>query len=81
MTALNLESTWRTEDGARLAATVWRAGAGRRAISSAMVGGGLGPVHWVLNAQVPGGYSRTDRSRTWTSWPRRTGWTAGVWGC
>lgn len=60
MTALNLESTWRTEDGARLAATVWRAGAGRRAISSAMVGGGLGPVHWVLNAQVPGGYSRTD---------------------
>ncbi|RSN62420.1 adenosylcobinamide amidohydrolase [Actinomadura sp. WAC 06369] len=55
-----LERTWRTEDGARLASTVWRAGGGRRAISSAMVGGGIGPVRWVLNAQVPGGYSRTD---------------------
>ncbi|WP_075901148.1 adenosylcobinamide amidohydrolase [Actinomadura sp. CNU-125] len=55
-----LESTWRTEDGARLASTVWRAGGGWRAISSAMVGGGIGPVRWVLNAQVPGGYSRTD---------------------
>ncbi|MCW2912719.1 MAG: adenosylcobinamide amidohydrolase [Actinomycetia bacterium] len=29
-------------------------------ISSALVGGGIGPASWVLNAQVPGGYSRLD---------------------
>ncbi|TDC68364.1 adenosylcobinamide amidohydrolase [Actinomadura sp. GC306] len=29
-------------------------------ISSAMLGGGLGPARWVLNAQVAGGYSRMD---------------------
>ncbi|MEU5878998.1 adenosylcobinamide amidohydrolase [Spirillospora sp. NPDC047279] len=43
-----------------LAATIWRAGEGRRMISSALVGGGIGPAGWVLNAQVPGDYSRTD---------------------
>ncbi|TMQ86110.1 adenosylcobinamide amidohydrolase [Actinomadura soli] len=52
--------TWREEDGKRLAATVWRAGGGHRMISSAMLGGGIGPARWVLNAQVAGGYSRTD---------------------
>lgn len=51
---------WREEDGARLASTVWRAGPGHRMISSAMLGGGIGPGGWVLNAQVAGGYSRTD---------------------
>ncbi|MEV7009428.1 adenosylcobinamide amidohydrolase [Streptosporangium sp. NPDC051022] len=50
----------REEDGARLASLLWEFGPGRRAISSAMVGGGIGPVGWVLNAQVPGGYSRMD---------------------
>ncbi|NDU71566.1 adenosylcobinamide amidohydrolase [Actinomadura sp. DSM 109109] len=29
-------------------------------ISSAMLGGGIGPGRWVLNAQVPGAYARTD---------------------
>jgi adenosylcobinamide amidohydrolase len=29
-------------------------------ISSAMVGGGIGPAQWVLNAQVPGTYARLD---------------------
>jgi adenosylcobinamide amidohydrolase len=29
-------------------------------ISSAIVGGGIGPREWVLNVQVPGAYSRTD---------------------
>lgn len=57
---MDLETVWRREDGAELAATVWRAGPGLRTISSAMVGGGLGPARWVLNAQVPGGYSRLD---------------------
>lgn len=54
------ELVWREEDGARLASTVWRAGPGIRTISSAMLGGGIGPASWVLNAQVPGAYSRMD---------------------
>ncbi|WP_244881084.1 adenosylcobinamide amidohydrolase [Tsukamurella pseudospumae] len=58
---MNLETTHRDEDGAvGLAATVWLLGDGMRGVSSAMVGGGIGPVHWVLNAQVPGGYARMD---------------------
>ncbi|MEU9845018.1 adenosylcobinamide amidohydrolase [Actinomadura sp. NPDC048032] len=57
---MNLETAWRTEDGERLASTVWRAGRGHRMISSAMLGGGIGPARWVLNAQVPGAYARTD---------------------
>ncbi|GAA4220810.1 adenosylcobinamide amidohydrolase [Streptosporangium album] len=50
----------RQEDGARLASLLWEFGPGWRAISSAMVGGGIGPVEWVLNAQVAGGYARMD---------------------
>ncbi|MEU1877156.1 adenosylcobinamide amidohydrolase [Streptosporangium sp. NPDC020072] len=50
----------REEDGARLASLLWECGPGWRAISSAMLGGGIGPVGWVLNAQVAGGYSRMD---------------------
>ncbi|TDC94942.1 adenosylcobinamide amidohydrolase [Actinomadura sp. 7K507] len=57
---MRLETVWRVEDGTRLASTVWRAGAGYRMISSAMLGGGIGPAGWVLNAQVAGGYSRMD---------------------
>ncbi|MFA1542494.1 adenosylcobinamide amidohydrolase [Actinomadura monticuli] len=55
-----METVWREEDGTRLAATVWRAGDGHRMISSAMLGGGIGPARWVLNAQVAGAYARTD---------------------
>jgi adenosylcobinamide amidohydrolase len=57
---VNIELLWREEDGSRLAAAVWRAGPGLRMVSSAMVGGGIGAASWVLNAQVPGGYSRLD---------------------
>nr|WP_308166061.1 adenosylcobinamide amidohydrolase [Actinomadura sp. NEAU-AAG7] len=57
---MRLDLVWREEDGARLAATLWRAGPGRRTISSAMLGGGIGGTSWVLNAQVAGTYSRTD---------------------
>jgi len=39
---------------------LWEFGPGWRAISSAMVGGGIGPAAWVLNAQVVAGYSRMD---------------------
>ncbi|WP_315987262.1 adenosylcobinamide amidohydrolase [Actinomadura sp. HBU206391] len=57
---MNVDVVWRREDGVRLPASVWRAGDGWRMISSAMVGGGIGPAGWVLNAQVAGGYARLD---------------------
>jgi len=38
----------------------WRLPAPRLALSSAPVGGGLAQVGWVLNAQVPADYARTD---------------------
>jgi len=38
----------------------WRPGPGWTMISSGVLGGGLGPREWVLNAQVPGHYRRTD---------------------
>ena len=52
----------RTEDGAVLAARVWRLERPVLAISSAPFGGGLGLRHWVLNAQVPHGYDCDDPS-------------------
>ncbi|GAA3119632.1 adenosylcobinamide amidohydrolase [Streptosporangium carneum] len=55
-----MELSHREEDGARLASLLWEFGPGWRAISSAMVGGGIGPARWALNAQVIGGYSRMD---------------------
>lgn len=53
----------RTEDGMRLPALVWPAGPGWRMISNAVLGGGIGERGWVLNAQVPHGYRRTDPER------------------
>jgi adenosylcobinamide amidohydrolase len=43
-----------------LPALVWRCGPGWRMASTTLIGGGLGPRRWVLNAQVPEGYGRTD---------------------
>ncbi|MCL2551599.1 MAG: adenosylcobinamide amidohydrolase [Actinomycetia bacterium] len=60
---LRVERLTRTEDGERLHALLWRAGAGWRMISSAVLGGGLGAREWVLNAQVSHGYRRTDPDR------------------
>jgi adenosylcobinamide amidohydrolase len=51
---------WRDEGGIRLPVACWRAGPGYRMISSGVLGGGIGPREWVLNAQVPGQYARTD---------------------
>ncbi|MFF9480525.1 adenosylcobinamide amidohydrolase [Streptomyces sp. NPDC014733] len=48
---------------ATLPALLWRAGPGWRMISSAVLGGGIGERHWVLNAQVPHGYTRRDPQR------------------
>ncbi|MEE1772567.1 adenosylcobinamide amidohydrolase [Streptomyces sp. JV185] len=53
----------RYEDGAELHHLVWRLGPGWRVCSSAVLGGGIGPRDWILNAQVPGGYPRLDPDR------------------
>jgi len=57
---MRLEQLWRDEDGLRLATALWRPGPGWTMISSGVLGGGLGPREWVLNAQVPGLYDRMD---------------------
>lgn len=57
---MKIEMFRRTEDGRALTSTVWRPGPGHRAISSALLGGGIGPAGWVLNAQVAGTYARMD---------------------
>src|SRR5437763_7834392 len=54
---------WRDEDGIPLPAACWRPGPGYRMISSGVLGGGIGPREWVLNAQVAAGYARTDPAR------------------
>ncbi|MEU9953554.1 adenosylcobinamide amidohydrolase [Streptomyces sp. NPDC047939] len=53
----------RREDGLELHHHVWRLGPGWRVCSSAVLGGGIGPRDWILNAQVPGGYPRMDPDR------------------
>lgn len=53
----------RNEDGHHLHHLVWRLGPGVRVCSSAVLGGGIGPRAWILNAQVPGGYPRLDPDR------------------
>jgi adenosylcobinamide amidohydrolase len=57
---MRLNLNWRAEDGARLPMALWHPGPGYRMISSGVLGGGLGPREWVLNAQVPAAYARTD---------------------
>jgi len=57
---MRLDLSWRDEDGLRLAMALWHPGPGYRMISSGILGGGLGPREWVLNAQVASGYNRTD---------------------
>ncbi|MGZ0235862.1 adenosylcobinamide amidohydrolase, partial [Streptomyces sp. CPS1] len=58
--ALPVRLLTRVECGEELPALAWRAGAGWRMISSAVLGGGIGERAWVLNAQVSHGYRRTD---------------------
>jgi adenosylcobinamide amidohydrolase len=43
-----------------LAMALWQPGPGWTMMSSGVLGGGLGAREWVLNAQVPGWYRRTD---------------------
>jgi adenosylcobinamide amidohydrolase len=46
----------------RIPALVWQLPPGRRVLASTVLGGGLGERHWVVNAQVPADYARTDPS-------------------
>lgn len=48
------------EDGLTWPLLLWTPGPGWRMVSSAVLGGGWGERRWVLNAQVPPGYRRTD---------------------
>jgi adenosylcobinamide amidohydrolase len=57
---MRLDVSWRAEDGHELPMALWRPGPGYRMISTGVLGGGLGPREWVLNAQVPAAYARTD---------------------
>jgi adenosylcobinamide amidohydrolase len=57
---MRLQLRWHGQDGARLPVALWCPGPGFRMISSGVVGGGIGPREWVLNAQVPASYSRMD---------------------
>lgn len=57
---MRLDLSWRAEDGLDLPMAVWRPGPGYQMISTGVLGGGLGPREWVLNAQVAPGYGRTD---------------------
>lgn len=57
---MRLDLNWRCEDDQRLPMALWHPGPGYRMISTAVLGGGLGPREWVLNAQVPAAYARTD---------------------
>ncbi|MEU7281023.1 adenosylcobinamide amidohydrolase [Streptomyces sp. NPDC045431] len=68
-----MERLWHVEDGIRLPALVWRAGDGWRMASSAVLGGGIGERAWVLNAQVPHGYRRTDPARHLAALAHRAG--------
>jgi adenosylcobinamide amidohydrolase len=66
---------WRVEDGIRLPMACWRPGPGYRMISSGVLGGGIGPRDWVLNAQVPSQYARTDPAGHLTELAARLGLT------
>ncbi len=57
---MRLDLSWRAEDGLDLPMALWRPGPGYRMISTGVLGGGLGLREWVLNAQVPAAYARTD---------------------
>ena len=64
---------WRVEDGIRLPMACWHPGPGYRMISSGVLGGGIGPRDWVLNAQVPSRYARTDPAGHLTELAARLG--------
>jgi adenosylcobinamide hydrolase len=54
------ELTSRGEDDVELDALVYRFSSTRLSVSSAAAGGGIGRRDWIVNAEVPLDYSRTD---------------------
>ncbi|MBM2622835.1 adenosylcobinamide amidohydrolase [Actinoplanes sp. LDG1-06] len=52
--------TDRVESGRDVPLLVWRLPRAVRAISSAVLGGGIGPCEWLVNATVPMSYDRDD---------------------
>ena len=52
--------TGRAEDGRDVPLLLWRAATPVLAISSAVLGGGIGACGWVVNASVPMSYDRED---------------------
>jgi adenosylcobinamide hydrolase len=54
------ELTSRHENGVELDVLVWRLRHAMLAASTATSGGGLGPRHWVINAEVDNDYHRVD---------------------
>jgi adenosylcobinamide amidohydrolase len=75
--AADSELLTRTEDGVECAALVWRFARPLRSASTAACGGGIGPRHWVINAQVPDGYARTDLASHVAELARLAGLTGG----
>jgi adenosylcobinamide amidohydrolase len=57
---MKVETCRRTEDGRTLPYLVATLPPGAVVLSSAPVGGGFGDRSWIINAQVPLGYDRTD---------------------
>ena len=57
---MHVEMRWHRQDEVPLPIALWCPGPGYRMISSGVAGGGIGLRQWVLNAQVPAGYSRMD---------------------
>jgi len=60
---LHQEIRTRREAGRELPVLVWRFPSALRVIASAPHGGGLGNRRWIVNAGVPGSYSRRDPDR------------------
>jgi adenosylcobinamide hydrolase len=60
MEAIRIRLVDRVEAGWRWPVLHWEAGPGRRAISSAPLGGGLRPLSWWLNCTVNARYDRQD---------------------
>jgi adenosylcobinamide hydrolase len=57
---VNLSWHVRTEAGLELSALSWRPPSPVRVASTSVLGGGIGPRAWFLNASVPGAYAADD---------------------
>lgn len=57
---LDVRFARRDEDGASLSMLWWQAPQPLRAVSTSLVGGGIGELRWYLNAQVHADYARLD---------------------